>query len=64
MNSSFAPDLTPFVVAFVLIDLVAVLALVSVALVPVVGFFTRNHAVRVRQHQGLVSYYGHLATGR
>ena len=64
MNSNLAPDLTPFVVAFVLIDLVAVVALVSVVLVPVVSFFARNHTVRVRKHEGLFSYYGHLATGR
>jgi hypothetical protein len=64
MNSSFAPDLTPFVVAFVLIDLLAVLAVVGVAAVPVVGFFARNHSVRVRRHEGLFHYYGHLTLGR
>ena len=34
MSSNIAPDLTPFVVAFVLVDLLAVLALVGVATVP------------------------------
>ncbi|MET0839077.1 MAG: hypothetical protein ABWY19_09875 [Marmoricola sp.] len=64
MTNNFAPDLTSFVVAFVLIDLLAALVIVGLATVAVTDFVTVNHARRVRQHEGLFSYYGHLALGR
>ncbi|MET0998912.1 MAG: hypothetical protein ABWX73_09380 [Marmoricola sp.] len=64
MTNNFAPDLTSFVVAFVLIDLVAALVIVGLAAVAVTDFVSVNHARRVRRHEGIVSYYGHLALGR
>jgi hypothetical protein len=36
---------------------------VVVALAAVTVFFTENHAVRVRRHQSIRSYYGHLTLG-
>jgi hypothetical protein len=63
MSSSFAPDLTPFVVAFVLVDLLAVLALLGVATGAATAFFARHRSVRTARHQRVLPYYGHVALG-
>jgi hypothetical protein len=52
-------NLTAFVtVFFAIAALAVVLAVASVA-----TFLAENHAVRVRRHEGVFSYYGHLVLG-
>ena len=63
MTNNFAPDLTSFVLAFVLIDVVAALVVLGLAAVAVTDFVKVNHARRVRRHEGVFSYYGHLVLG-
>ncbi len=59
MTFDLLTGVTPFVIAF------AVLAVAGVALA--LGLVTtslvRNHAVRVRRHETIRHYYGHLALG-
>lgn len=59
MDFILLPDLPAFMIGF------AVIAAVSVALAigTTVLFFTENHALRVRRHEGVRHYYGHLALG-
>ena len=59
MEFTLYPDLTGFLIGFVVIAVLAGLA----ALTSMAVFFTQNHAVRVRRHQGVRAYYGHLVTG-
>lgn len=61
MNDSFVPDLTPFVIAFVVLDLIAALAVVSVVTGLATAFFRTHRAVRVQQHQAFVPYYSRMA---
>ncbi len=61
MNHNLAPDLTSFVVAFVVIDLIAVLAIVGVIAGTTTAFFRTHRAVRVQRHEALVPYYRHVA---
>jgi hypothetical protein len=53
------PNLTAFFAVF--------FTVVALAAVVVTGsmttFFARNHRVRVRRHQGVFEYYGHLVLG-
>lgn len=60
MDFTLLPDLSAFMIGF------AVIAAVSVALAigTTVLFFTENHTVRVRRHESVLHYYGHLALGR
>ncbi len=45
--------------------LVLLAALTVVAVLGAAGtFFVQNHASRVRRHEGVVNYYGHLALGQ
>jgi hypothetical protein len=60
MDFTVLPDLTAFIIGFVLVAAVGVVALLAT----LVTFVTENHAVRVRRHEGVLSYYGHLALGR
>ena len=52
-------NLTTFVTVFVAIAALAVV----VAVASVAMFLAENHAVRVRRHEGVFSYYGHLVLG-
>jgi hypothetical protein len=61
MNHNIAPDLTPFVVAFVVLDLIAVLALVGVVAGSLTAFFRTHRAVRTQRHESFVPYYRHVA---
>jgi hypothetical protein len=53
------PNLTAFLTVF--------FAVAAIAAVVTVGafatFFTRNHTTRVRRHEGVFQYYGHLVLG-
>jgi hypothetical protein len=59
MDIILAPGLSGFTIGFVV--LAALCALVAVG--TLVLFFADNHAVRVRRHESIRSYYGHLAHG-
>ena len=59
MDFTLLPQLTPFVVGFVVVAALAVL----IALATTAAFFVENHAVRVRRHETIRTYYGHLALG-
>lgn len=59
MSFVLLPDLTPFLIGFVLIAVLSVALLLVAAAV----FFAQNHTVRVRRHESIASYYGHLALG-
>ncbi|MBV9831940.1 MAG: hypothetical protein JOZ82_10130 [Marmoricola sp.] len=61
MNHNIAPDLAPFVVALAVLDLIAVLALVGVAVVGTTAFLSRHRSARVRRHESFVPYYRRLA---
>jgi hypothetical protein len=59
MDFTLLPDLTAFMIGFVLVAaLGAALLAGTVAL-----FFVDHHAVRVRRHESVATYYGHLALG-
>ena len=59
MSFTLLPDLTAFAIGFVVLALAG-----AVAASAVIGaFFSRHHTVRVRRHEGLAHYYGHLALG-
>ena len=60
MDFTLLPDLTAFMIGFIAIAAFGV----GTLLVSTTVFFTRNHAVRVSRHEGIRSYYGHLAMGR
>jgi hypothetical protein len=59
MDTNLIPVLTAFIIGFVFVAAVGAVALLTVA----TSFFAENHAVRVRRHEGVFSYYGHLAVG-
>ncbi len=59
MDFTLAPHLTAFMIGFIAIAAFGVVTL----LVSTTVFFTKNHAVRVRRHEGIGTYYGHLALG-
>ncbi len=59
MDFTLVPNLTAFVVGFVILALVAVAAVATLG----VNFLVTNRAVRVRRHERVLSYYGHLALG-
>ena len=59
MSHHFVPDLSSFVVVALVVEVLAGLALAAVA----VDALVRHHAVRVRRHQTVRHYYGHLALG-
>jgi len=52
-----------FFTGFMLINLIAVIALLAVTATWTIEFFTRNHRVRVAKHEPLVPYYRGLALG-
>ena len=64
MNSNIAPDLTPFVVAFVILDVIAVLALVGVAADAALTFFRRHRAIRLGLAERVLPYYRRVAAGQ
>lgn len=53
------PNLTALIVPFVVVLALTVTLIAGV----VVGFFTRNHAVRVQRREPVARYYGHLLLG-
>ena len=53
------PNLTPFLIAFFAVAAVAVV----VAVGALVSFFVENRPVRVRRHESIAHYYGHLVLG-
>jgi hypothetical protein len=57
--TNIAPDLTPFVVAFVVLDVVAALLVIGL----VAGALVQHHGRRVRRHESIRRYYGNLAFG-
>ena len=61
MNHNMAPDLTAFVVAFAVLDLIGVLAIVGVAIGASTAFFRRHRAVRVRRREAFAPYYRRVA---
>ena len=61
MNHNIAPDLTPFVVAFVVLDLIALLAIVGLLAGGTTAFFRSHRAARVQRRQAFVPYYRNLA---
>jgi len=60
MNFTLLPTLAPFAIGFVLLAALTVVAVLGAA----GTFFVQNHAIRVRRHEGVVNYYGHLALGQ
>jgi hypothetical protein len=60
MDFTLLPHLTAFMIGFALLAVVGVVALFAETTL----FFAENHAIRVRRHEGVLSYYGHLAQGR
>jgi uncharacterized protein (DUF58 family) len=60
MDLNLLPGLTVLMIGFIAMAAVGLVTL----LVSTTLFFTQNHAVRVRRHEGIRSYYGHLAMGR
>jgi hypothetical protein len=61
MNHNIAPDLTPFVIAFVVLDLIAALAVVGALSGVATAFFRTHRAVRVQRHQAFLPYYRRVA---
>lgn len=59
--TSIAPHLTFFVVTFVVLDVLAALALVGAATGLATRFFGRHRAIRTTRRESLLPYYGHLA---
>jgi hypothetical protein len=57
MDFTLLPDMTAFMIGFVIVAALSVALLVGTAAV----FFAENRAVRVRRHESFFSYYGHLA---
>lgn len=59
MNFTLMPHLTALMIGFVLLaGMALVVLLIGTAL-----FFAENRVVRVRRHEGFLTYYGHLAQG-
>lgn len=61
MSHNIAPDLTPFVVAFVVLDLIALLAIAGVLTGAATAFVRRHRSVRVQRRQVFVPSYRHVA---
>jgi uncharacterized protein (DUF58 family) len=59
MELNLLPAVTVWLVAF---GVLALAGLVTV-LTALAVFFRENHTVRVRRHESVSSYYGHLALG-
>ena len=55
------PNLTPLVVAMVILDVIAVLALMGVAADVAVSFFRRHRHLRMVTSERLFPYYRRLA---
>ncbi len=53
------PDLTAFFVVFFSVAAIAFVLAVGT----LVSLFARNRTVRVRRHEGVFQYYGHLVLG-
>jgi hypothetical protein len=53
------PNLTAFVTVFFTVAAIAAV----VAIGSLTTFFAQNRPVRVRKHEGVVQYYGHLVLG-
>ncbi|MEO7352223.1 MAG: hypothetical protein ABIR34_02795 [Marmoricola sp.] len=60
MSFTLLPHLAAFIIGFGLLATAGLIALLGTATM----FFSENHTVRVRRHEGVLSYYGHLALGR
>ena len=60
MNHNIAPDLTPFAVAIWIATALGVLAILGIAADLGIAFVRRHHTLRVRRHEGLLPYDGHL----
>lgn len=60
MDFILLPDLAAFMIGFVAIAAVSV----ALAIGTTVLFFADNHTLRVRRHESVRHYYGHLAFGR
>ena len=59
MTFTLLPGVTPFVIALIVLATVAV----AVSLGLVAGALLQNRTVRVRRHETILHYYGHLALG-
>jgi hypothetical protein len=59
MDFTLLPDLTAFVIGFALLAALGGILLTGTAAM----FFADHHAVRVRRHESVATYYGHLALG-
>lgn len=64
MNSNLAPDLTGFVVAFLVLDVLALLALAGVVADVVIGYFRRHRAIRHGLSERVLPYYRRVASGQ
>jgi hypothetical protein len=53
------PNLTAFLTVFFVVATVATVIAVST----LVSFFSQNHKTRVRRHESVGHYYGHLVLG-
>ena len=53
------PNVIPFVTVFFAVAAIAV----ALAVGSLATFFAQNHPVRVRRHEGVFQYYGHLVHG-
>jgi hypothetical protein len=53
------PDLTAFFVVFFSVAAIATVLAVGT----LVSFFAQNHTARVRRHESVFQYYGHLVLG-
>jgi hypothetical protein len=53
------PNLTAFVPVFFIVAAIAV----AFAVVSLATFFAENRPVRVRRHESVAHYYGHLVLG-
>jgi hypothetical protein len=53
------PNQTAFLTVFFAVAVVAAVATVGA----LTAFFAENHTTRVRRHEGVLEYYGHLILG-
>jgi hypothetical protein len=61
MNFDLMPHLAPFVVAYAVLGLLAVLAVAGATTLAVTPFFRRHRADRLGRHEAFVPYYSRLA---
>ena len=59
MTFTLLPGVTPFVIALVVLAALTVAASLGL----VVTALLENRTVRVRRHESILHYYGHLALG-